>query len=258
MHNPYHRGFFYPLIFPFKEQGWFGRFWWLVLLTLIPILDFVLLRGWRLLLVKNMAMGKESILPTADIGNMFKYGLVLWLMTGFYVIIPTIIIFSVGAGELGNLIAAIGCIWNSVFGSEADIGLYPCLKAEAHDLAIRVSIEVVWLLVSGTLYRIAMIRYAITGKKRVFLNLPFNALLALRYLGTFIFMWLFGIVLAIFFFVLATAMSFTIVLAPFVPLVILLVYYYSTGYEFGALAYKMNRRKVVSGREGEDELLEGA
>lgn len=232
-------GFFYPLIFPYKQKKWFAKTWWLIILTMIPIFDFVLLRGWRLILVRNMSKGEEEILPEPSIAAMIKYGLVLWLMTTFYVIIPTIIIFSVGAGELGNLFSALSCLWSSIFGSSDDPSLYMCLKSEAGEMVLRIIIEIIWLMVSGTLYRVAMIRYAITDKKRVFLSLPINAFLALRYIKSFIMMWVFGVLLVAALTLISMIFSATIVLTPFIPLVVLLVYYYSTGYEYGHLAHQM-------------------
>lgn len=257
-------GFFYPFVFPFYQKQWPVKTWWVAVLALIPILDLAILRGWRLALVRNMANSTDEtvddILPFADVITFFKHGCILWFMTGFYVIIPTIIIFSAGAGEFGNLIDALGCLWTGVFGTSEEFFLFTCIKEEAGDMLVRFTIEIIWLLVSTTLYRVAMIRYAISGKKRVFLNLPVNAFIALKHIKTFLTMWVFGFVLTAFFILLATLMTMTVVLTPLIPLVLLVVYYYATGYEFGHLAHdiaqhKKQKSEPVSETNAADELL---
>jgi hypothetical protein len=116
---------------------------------------FRFLRGCRLALVARMGNDEKEILPDAYVGTFFIKGCVLWFMTVFYMIIPTIIIFSFGAGEIGNLFATLGCFWTSMFGSETDPSLYMCLKAEASEMMLRITIEIVWLMVAGSLYRVA-------------------------------------------------------------------------------------------------------
>ncbi|MFT7559751.1 MAG: hypothetical protein ACI93R_001666 [Flavobacteriales bacterium] len=239
-------GFFYPFVFPFYQKQWFGKTWWLAVLALIPIVDLILLKGWRFVLVQRMAVSEEQILPNADIGAFFKYGCVLWFMSIVYLIIPTIIIFSFGAGELGNLFSALKCLWVSVFGSSADASLYRCLKTEAEELVTRVIIEFIWLIVAAPLYRVAMIRYAISGNKRVFLNLPVNAFIVLRHLKYFIMMWVFGLVMTAALVLVTMVMVATAVLIPLIPLVVLLVYYYTTGYEYGHLAHDLVELKKSS------------
>ena len=105
------------------------------------------------------------------------------------------------------------------------------------EMITRFVIEMVWLVISLPLYRIAMIRYALTGKKRVFLNLPYNGFLVLRFIKPVVMMWIFGIILTAMFTLMTLIMTSTVVLIPFIPLIILLVYYYSTGYEYGHLAH---------------------
>jgi len=212
-------------------------------LALIPIVDFILLRGWRLALVKRMATGEKEPLPNADVISFFKYGCVLWFMTILYLIIPTIIIFSVGAGELGNLFAALNCLRVSVFSSGEGAGLVSCLQAEANELIIRFFIEAIWLVISTPLYRVAMIRYAITGKKRVFFNLPLNALIALQHFKTLFMMWVFGFFMVAILTLITLVFTSTFILIPLIPIVVLVTYYYATGYEYGHLAHTIVERK---------------
>jgi hypothetical protein len=247
MHDDKGHGFFYPFVFPFYQKNWPKKTWWLAVLALIPILDLAFLNGWRLILIKKMSAGDEEILPDPDVGTFFLKGCVIWFMTFVYLIIPTLIIFGFGAGEIGNLFSALGCFWTSIFGNAQDQGLYMCLKTEANEMMLRIVIEIIWLLVAGTLFRVAVIRYAITNKKSVFLNLPFNTFLALRHIKAFIMMTIFKWIMLAAFTLVAMLMAMTVVLIPFIPLVLLLVYYYTTGYEYGHLghdiAHKMKQQQ---------------
>ncbi len=52
--------FFYPVVFPYKINNWIARMWALPLIAYIPIADLILLRGWRLKLVRRMAREEEK------------------------------------------------------------------------------------------------------------------------------------------------------------------------------------------------------
>ena len=244
-------GFFYPFVFPFYQKNYLPKIWWIPVLALVPILNLILLQGWRFALVSRMTAHKEQILPDADIGLFIRKGAVLWMMTSFYVIIPTIIIFSVGAGELGSLFRGLGCFWTWIFGDNTSPPLHTCLANEADTMIVRLIIEFIWLIVQGTLFKVALIRYAISGKKRVFLSLAVNAGIALYHIKTIVMMIVFGLVMSALFLLATSMMLATVVLTPFIPLILLVVYYYATGYEYGHLGHDITsfrkKKAVIEG-----------
>ncbi len=246
MKKSYHKaGIFTALIFPLFQKNWFSKTWWLVLLAMIPILDLVFLRGWRVQLVHNMAKGYDDILPSPNIIKYFFNGLILWIMTGFYLVIPFIIIFLVGAGELGTFIDISKWAIDSLVSSTApEKTLSLILQESAVNYSIRITIAFLWLLVSMPIYRIGMIRFAITGRWSCFLNIPLNTFLVIKHIKHFILMWIFGFFLIVFLTIIYTILTATIVLAILAPLVVLMVYYGATGYEFGELGYTLNKSEI--------------
>jgi len=231
--------FFYPLVFPFFQERWFSRTWWLGLITMIPVFNLIMLSGWRFTLVRRMSQGEKEILPTSAVLSFLKYGLVLWAMGGVYVLVPILLVMATGSGEIGAIIEVVKWLFGTLSGAEGLISGSEMLTNFGIGLVIRTSIELVWLLVSMPIYRIAMIRYAINGRVGGFLNIPLNAAIAAKYSGRMIMMWVFGFFMVAFIAVTTVLLTATVVLAVIAPIFGVLVYYWSTGFEYGHLAHDM-------------------
>jgi hypothetical protein len=203
-------------------------------------MDFIFLRGWRLALVRNMARSEETILPAPKIGRLFIDGLLLWCITGIYLVVPTLIIFASGSGSLGDAFEAIQFIWSYLTETSTQ-PVEAFMTTQVKSFIIRFAVEIIWITISAPIYRIGMIRYATTMKISSFFNIPFNAIIALRHIVTFIKMFIFNFIMLLFIALVIAISTATVILAPIAALLGLIIYYYSTGYEYGQLAQKMNK-----------------
>lgn len=237
----HNHGYFYPLIFPFYQKNWVRKTWWLCLIAVVPMVDLILLSGWRLNLIKRIVRNENEILPTADIVSFFKGGLVLWLFGISYVLVPFLLIMSTGTGELGAIIEIVKWLANYLTGTENTLAWHELLNEQGTYFVIRTLIEIAWLLVSMPIYRMGMLRYAITGKVGCFINIPLNAYLALKYGWKIILMWVFGVFMVAFVMITTTILAATVIFAVLAPIFGLLVYYWATGYEYGHLAQEMKK-----------------
>jgi polyferredoxin len=107
---------------------------------------------------------------------------------------------------------------------------------------MRLGIEIAWVAISIPMHRAAMIRFAVTGRYRSFLHIPANALFLLRNMGGFISLAMFSLMTAVLMIAGSALISLTVVGAALLPLITLPIYYWSTAYEFGELAYKLRKR----------------
>jgi len=241
--------FFYPLIFPFKIKHWWKRMWALPIMAYIPIVDFILLRGWRLELVRRMARKEENALPPVHAPRhhikFFKNGIILWLMTGLYVGVPFVIIFSTGTGLWGGLFELTQWVYQSLFSSEPVPPLSEILSENTRNALIRLGIEGVWLILSAPLYRAGMIRFAFTNSMLSFFNVISNVRFIFRQRNLFLKTYLFSMLFKILSFVVTFLLTMTGIGIAFIPLVVLIVYYYSTGYEYGHLAQGVKSSSYV-------------
>ena len=115
-------GWYQGIIYPFKENDWKSKMWLIPLLGVIltPFFELLVLRGWRVELVRRIGLGVNKILPPADISAVIKYalhGIKLYLITGIYIVVPVIILRLFGINpfrqifiELGHII---GYLWSN-------------------------------------------------------------------------------------------------------------------------------------------------
>lgn len=231
--------FFYPLVFPFFQKKWFSKTWWLNLIALVPIVNLILFSGWRYHLIKNMVEGEKDILPEAKIISFFKHGIILWCVAILYLIIPMLLIFSVGSGVGGSIMEFGTWVFGTATQDPNTIATDKMLANQASDFAIRLTMEVIWLIVSIPILSTGLARYAITGKISTLLNVPANAMYAVKYMGAHIMMWIFKIFMIIFVGIITSLLVASVFLAIFAPMFGLCVYYWSTGFELGHLAERI-------------------
>ena len=231
--------FFYPLVFPFYQKKWLSRTWWLNLIAIIPIVDLIIFTGWRRKLIRNMAYNEEHILPKAELLSFFKHGIILWIVATLFLIIPMILIFTVGSGAGGSIIEFGSWFVGLVTQDPNTISTKEMLASQGNDFIIRVLIEIVWALVSIPILSTGLMRYAITEKIGTLFNLPVNTMYAIKYIGPHFMMWIFKFFLIIFVAVVTSLLISSVVLAILAPMFALSIYYWSTGYEFGHLAEKI-------------------
>lgn len=241
-------GLLQPLVWPFQSKEEFGRMWWLPLVDYIPIINLIVLRGWRLAAVRRMANGTRPIAPSPDhILQFLGSGLLLWTMTGLYALVPLFIIAQLGLGGITDLIRDVVQFVRIVLG-QSDQGLLDFLLGEVVDDLLAAALTLAWVPLSMPLYRAAMIRFAVTGNVAAFGDFPAALAFLFQNLGAFLKMLLVSFLIAGAVTVGGAILMLTGIGVIFVPLLTLPVYYWSTAYEYGELARLLARKLESQGK----------
>jgi len=209
-----------------------ARIWILPLLGLIPILNVILLRGWRADLIRQMGRRRPDYWPRPiHIGWFALDGLVLWAASLLYAL-PHLALILI---HLAEIIHAA----DKVNSGRED----PTYLLMTFGWVLLVS--TIYHLISWPMFRVAMIKYAVGGNVWAFINIPGNLLTVLRFPH-----WL----IALFFITLglhlaAAVVSFVLGLIPFIGGILAIIaippaYYLASGYAYGTLAERMYRRRI--------------
>lgn len=207
-------------------------------MDLIPVVNVIILRGWRVAVVRRMAWKRDASLPAFRPLQFFLDGLFLWTLTSIYTVIPLILISLFGFGGIVALVKDMYTLALIVMG-QTKITFTDFVLSQLIDTIAGLGIEIVWIAVSLPLHRVAMMRFAITGRHRSFLQIYSNGRFLLQHFGEFVSIWVFSVVTGIIFSVVSASLTITIMGALLIPLVILPTYYWSSGYEYGELAFKL-------------------
>ncbi len=235
-------GYVGALAFPFRQQRWLARIWWLSFLGFIPLIDLIILRGWRLDVVRRFSCGDRQLLP--DLRNLMRFavdGAILWTMTLIYTVVPFLIIMAAGQGVLTSLLEILRWFQAAATGAQT-IAFKELLSQEGGRLAGRLAIEAVYFVVAWPIYRAGMIRYAATGRILSFFRILANARFVATNLKEFVKMALYVIPTWIVIAGLSAMFSATGFGALLVPAICLPLYYWSTAFEYGHLAQILVRR----------------
>ncbi|HMO39216.1 MAG TPA: hypothetical protein PKC76_06350 [Saprospiraceae bacterium] len=246
------KGWYEGLIYPFKEPDWKEKMW-LIPLTgylLTPLFQILVLRGWRVELVRRIGLKFERILPPADVQTILRYalhGIKLYLITGIYLIIPIFLFRLFGINPFRQMIAEIlnilGYLWYNDTGLPLSTLIWNSFLAILWELFI----ENMWLAFYYPYYRAATIRYALTGKfrKSHLAFLP-NVLFVVRNIGIFLMMMVNQVIdkVIIFFVNIIISIVFTpIVGAALAPLFLFYADFWTSGHEYGQIAAKMVKQE---------------
>ncbi|MEN1679430.1 MAG: DUF4013 domain-containing protein [Planctomycetota bacterium] len=235
MPDPNKSGILFPLYFPATIPGAFGRLWWVALLGFVPVLNLLLLRGWRLEVASRVAHGEDNPLPEAS--GILKYvtnGCVLWFFTLAYTLVPPLLIVSLGIGGWWDTVCDIVTLVKILIG-QSDESLWAFLVNEGMETLACMAIVFVWGIVSIPLYRAAVIRYSVSGNLAAFWNLPASCRFLFSRPWSFTKMYLTSALTWAVVGSVASAIAATGVGALAVFLVVPAMYFWSSGYEYGRL-----------------------
>lgn len=257
---------FEGVTFPFSEERSWRRLWWVLFLAFVPVLDFVVFRGWRLAIVRRMLRGEDSFLPS--IGGFPRYclnGVVLWGMTAFYAL-PGVVLLLVFGGTFVTLALDVGWWLVQKFLLWRDVSPFWSLIGQGFtQMLVGASPAALYVIVIGPAYRAGMLRYASGQGIMSFLNIPKNVMMVLRDPAGFYGAWaidkIFGTVWLTVGLaagsVVASAVAATALLLPLAPLfgmlvigMSLTVYYWTTAYVYGDLGRTidiLDRTKLSAG-----------
>ncbi|MEM9159498.1 MAG: DUF4013 domain-containing protein [Verrucomicrobiota bacterium] len=155
----------------FRDKDWGKRFWIVPLMAILPLINLILLRGWRFELTRRLMRREAPSLPEpSQLPVFFVSGLALWMMTAVY-FLPHGIFGFVHFLHLSHL-------------AEADS---PRFWAEF--LIVSAMAWLLWLF-TWPFYRVAMLRFAASGSLLSFFLLPQNLFVIIRNVFGLLGLWL--------------------------------------------------------------------
>ncbi len=244
------------LIYPFLQKGWALRMWIFALLSYIPLVNLIIARGWRLEMVHRVGWEYKQPLPEAkDIFRFFVNGILLWSITGLYILFPFVLVRMLGLEGLSDL-------WEDlkyVFTLFADLVTDPNMTFskffsllgsfivnELLEALYAFLIHNIWLVVYIPLYRVAMVRFALT--KNLLLS-HFSLLANLRFVFRnfidIILLYVFMIVGGFVTLAIDGLLAMSVIGIPLIPIVTTYMYFWYTGYEYGMLGRKMAEQEKM-------------
>ncbi|WP_224996118.1 DUF4013 domain-containing protein [Cesiribacter sp. SM1] len=242
--------YFYSFIFPFTQKDCIQKMWIFVIMAYLPVINLLLLRGWRFEFVHRLGWHVENPLPRArDFFKFLSNGLLLWMLTFAYLMVPLALIALFGLGGWGelyrDLVYLVELTFDFIFNTQLTLELYvrslwAFIKNEFIEQLLAFALENIYLVLYVPIYRVAMIRFAVTKRLfhshlSIFKNLKFIFRNFLDLMLVYLFVLLNGVVA----FVATLLLSMTVVLAPVIPVFVFFMYYWSSGYEYGHLARLM-------------------
>ncbi len=142
--------------------------WLISIITLMADLDAILGRGWRLEVVRRIALEEEKSIPDFSFSLLFQYlikGFVLFLARRLYYL-PMIIFLFISGLKFAKLAYKVGVfLWNNVFWGEgaswSEFFLYQVLPQTGFELLFQFFFQTLYLMLAWPIYRIIMIKYAV-------------------------------------------------------------------------------------------------
>ncbi|MEM9773127.1 MAG: DUF4013 domain-containing protein [Chloroflexota bacterium] len=235
------------LVFPFSEKQWPLRIFMAWVIGLIPGLNLILYRGWRLDLVRRISNKQADRLPQVrNVGQMLVDGCILWMMTLVYSIPLILMIVVVGMGQL-TILLEIGWWLLAKLTGWFESELTGIIAAQMFlGLAAEMTMPALYAIFVGPIYRAGMIQYALTGQKRSFFKIWSNIQAVYTNMSGYGFVYVIdklisGPLMLSLVSTVSTALVATVfgaVLVPFAAPIILLIHYWSTGYLMGLLSIR--------------------
>jgi len=243
------KAYLYSFIYPFTQKDWIQKMWLFAVISYIPVVNLIIARGWRLEFVHRLGLDFERPLPSPrDTVKFFTNGLLLWLITGLFLFIPIFIISKLGLGGFREFWKDIyhvltlfwDCIWGNISISEFFRSLVAFIKNELLESAGVFLIENIYLIIYLPLYRIGMIRFALT-KNLAASHLAFGKNLRFIYRNFLevVLLYCFFVVEFLVILLVDSLLALTVIGIPLIPIVTVYMYYWSTGYEYGHIARLM-------------------
>jgi hypothetical protein len=222
----------------FKDEQWLSKTWPLFVITLVPVfglLGLIFFKGWRFQVVQHASKGHTN-LPDLDLLEAFRKGLILWVFTFVYLLVPSVICMLLG---IGGLFAIFADIYEILIE-----GFEYWIKDEPTDIVYSLLVYAVWFVIMRPMYQVGLIKYAITCQWIAMLNIPYNLLSLLRHLHWFIMFFVFWVLMLFIIVAIDTLLVFTVVGAFLIPSITICLYYITSSYELSLLAQRMNKKYI--------------
>lgn len=232
------------LTWPFQRPDWPERMWWLPLIHFVPVFSFIMMRGWRLDVVRRIARNDSQPLPDMrDFGRFFADGMILYAMTGLFLLPQILLLAFFGFQPIEVALTVIFWVFQTFTGEAVSFG------ALLADLGISAMVSVILPLVYwlGTypVYRVAMVRYAATGKVSVFFDVVNNLRIAAANFAPVMTLFIFEFLVTVAFGFLSGLVLSTIIGGIAVPLLLFPALYWTTAYLFGVFGLHVATPRAV-------------
>ena len=238
------------LIYPFLQKGWPLRMWIFGLLSYVPVVNLIIARGWRLEMVHRVGWEYKQSLPEAkDIFRFFVNGILLWSITGLYILFPFVLVRLLGLEGWSALYEDAKYVIflfvdllteESMTFSKFSGLLGGFIVNELLEALYAFLIHNIWLVIYIPLYRVAMVRFALT--KNLLLShfsLLANFRFVFRNFIDIILLYVFMIVGGFVTLAIDGLLAMSVIGIPLIPIVTTYMYFWYTGYEYGMLGRKM-------------------
>lgn len=239
--------------------GYFGIIAFIsIVLSFLWKLNEPLVRGWRLQVVKNVALKKPQLIPSPRPDLLLKYywkGLVLIFSRTVYFLPLVIVVFLSGAKMLGIAKEVAFFLWDKAMNSD-DLGIGAFfIKKVLPQFGVEVIIQLVvlalYVILVWPIYRIIMVSYAL-GKSRgwsFFSMTQIKKAIAIFKNHSALIYGVYGFVLSVDVFV--TWFSWTVgwVFFFIMPLFVLFARHWVKGYAYGILGRKLIALSVFEQNE---------
>jgi hypothetical protein len=229
------------LRFPFRQANWPSRLWLPSAIAFFPVVNIIVMRGWRLEMTRRLGRGWTDRLPEpAGVGRYFLDGLVLWLMTSIYFIPQFILLLFFGLDPVGTILALLTWLF-----TPERVSFFVLLGQLGLGALVQLLLPLIYWVLTYPLYRVAMVRFAYTGSVGVFFDFVNNLNIAREHFGLVLRIYIFEYLTNFLVFVLGIILAATGIGALAVPLLIFPMHYWTTGYLFGSLAALVQSRQLA-------------
>ncbi len=248
MAEPHQFNYLEAIVFPFKQRNWIGKLWWLPLVTFIPPFSFILMRGWRLDLVRRIGRRNPDSLPgLSDIARFFAEGILLYVMTALYLIPLGIFTVIAGASWIQTILEIGWWILQIIFDRNNAIPVGAFITQLGLGAILQLASPFVYLVLTYPFYRMSMVRYALGKNALVFFDIVGNAREIWKHPIMLTSLWFLEVLTATLFGLINGIVISTLVGVAIMPFVLALLFpmqYSITGYLFGSLAERVNPMPV--------------
>lgn len=229
--------FFYPIVFPFKEYPEVRkRLWFVPLMAIVPGLNLLLLSGWKMDIIRRINAGDEGLPESKDMLRFLVDGILIWLMKLVYFLVPFLFLSLFDLGILNIIWEILSWLWDALFLRASLSSLISTVKDTAGSLLLNMLVNGLFFLFQSSIYAAGKMRYAVNNRPVSLVELHKNFLLVIRRLDLFAKAWVFGVFLTTILSAIFWILNFDILGLSLAPVLCMVIYYWSTGYEQGFLA----------------------
>jgi hypothetical protein len=200
------------------KKGFFGQIWWFLVVQLVPVVGWVINKGWRLDLIRT---GQDEGWPDRmHIGRHFAEGMFLWAMYLLYLLPQFLLLTLIGFDWVEDVVNLVLWALQNLTTGSSTLSFHQILGGSVATFILDSLVLAVYPMVAWPFYRGAMIRYALSGQANVFwrpldnwhfIKADLYVLLVLYVLQKAL--WVLSVVLG-------SILLFTGFLAPLIPLVL--------------------------------------